>query len=590
MKIIVAKTAGFCMGVKRAVDMAIENAGKVPNGLKTIGPLIHNQQTLDMLRQRKVTEFEEKDNNGRPSTLLIRAHGIPPAMQKRYVGQGHAIIDGTCPKVKTVHTVIERYRAAGYAIVIAGDKGHAEIIGLMGYAGNMGHLINTVSDIDTLPDFEKVCLVSQTTFDRTAFDEIAAKIRSRYNNRDVVIKKTICAATDQRQAETETLAKHVDAVIVVGGKNSANTRRLVKIAGNGGTPTQLVETEEDIDWNAIAHCKSVGVTAGASTPNWMIKRVTDYLQFMDRTQKRTVPNLARQVLDIAANLNIFVALGAVAAYYVSCRTQGYAFTAGGGTLAFLYFLSMYLWNSVTSLETTQHLGISRYKFYRRYKPLLLSLASVSIAALLIGCLPSGKSLFFLMLFATAAGSVYHVTIVPVPLRQFIKYKNLKDIPTSRDLFVALAWGTVLTFMPQAINGSFAVNPLIIACFMWVFVLAFLRSLIFDLRDIEGDRIMGRETLITIVGEKKSRKAIYGIIGLCIVLLIAVPWLADLESDRHRSAVRFLSQIPTLLYAAMFVAWNPRLKSSSQVLFTIMADGLFYVAGLGALCASMVLGI
>jgi 4-hydroxy-3-methylbut-2-enyl diphosphate reductase len=192
-----------------------------------------------------------------------------------------------------------------------------------------------------------------------------------------------------------------------------------------------------------------------------------------------------------------------------------------------------------------------------------------------------------MLFATAAGSVYHVTIVPVPFRQFIRYKNLKDIPTSRDLFVALAWATVLTFMPQAINGSFMVNPLIIACFVWIFVLAFLRSLIFDLRDIEGDRIMGRETLITIVGEKRSRKAMYGIIGLCIVLLIAVPWLAG---GRHQSAVRFLSQIPTLMYAAMFVAWNPRLKSSSQVLFTIMADGLFYFAGLGALCASMVIGI
>jgi 4-hydroxy-3-methylbut-2-enyl diphosphate reductase len=345
-----------------------------------------------------------------------------------------------------------------------------------------------------------------------------------------------------------------------------------------------VETEEEIDWNAIAHCKTVGVTAGASTPHWMIKRVTDHLQFMDQTQKRTVPNLVRQIFDIAANLNIFVALGAVAAYYVSCRMQGYAFTAGGGALAFLYFLSMYLWNSVTSLETTQHLGITRYKFYRRYKPLLFSLASASIAALLIASLTSGTLLFFLMLFATAAGSVYHVSIVPKPLRNLLRYKNLKDIPTSRDLFVALAWATVLTFIPQAINGSFMINPLIISCFGWIFILAFLRSLIFDLRDIEGDRIMGRETLITIVGEKRSRTAIYGIIWLCIVLLIAVPWLAG-----RQSTVWFLSQIPTLLYAGLFVKWNPKLKSTIQVLFNVMADGLFYLAGLGALCASAMLG-
>jgi (E)-4-hydroxy-3-methyl-but-2-enyl pyrophosphate reductase len=585
MKIIVAKTAGFCMGVKRAVDLAIETAGKTPDGLKTIGPLIHNRQTVDMLRQRKVTELDENGAVLPPSTLLIRAHGVPPETQARYTGRGHVIIDGTCPKVKTVHKVIARYREAGYRIVIAGDEGHAEVVGLLGYAGSAGHLINTAADVAALPDFEKVCLVSQTTFDRTMFDRIGEAVRERYKGRDVVIKKTICAATDQRQAETEALARQADAVIVVGGKNSANTKRLAAIARGSGTPTQLVETEEEIDWKAIAHCKSVGVTAGASTPNWMIKRIADYLQFMDQTQKRSVPNLVRQSFDSAANLNIFVALGAVAAYYVSCRMQGYAFSWSGGALAFLYFLSMYLWNSVTSLETTQHLGISRYTFYRRYKPALLFLAAASIALLLAASLISGKTLFFLMLFTAAAGSVYHVTIVPGPLLRFFRYKKLKDVPTSRDLFVALAWGTVLTFMPQAIHGVFAVDLLIVACFAWIFVLAFLRSLIFDLRDIEGDRIMGRETLITIVGEKWSRKAIYLIIWLCLAVLVAMPWL----TGRHRSTVIFLSQVPALVYAVFFVKWNPRLKSNMPVVFNIMADGLFYLAALGAFCASVLFG-
>jgi (E)-4-hydroxy-3-methyl-but-2-enyl pyrophosphate reductase len=584
MKILVAKTAGFCMGVKRAVDMAIENAGKFPDGLKTIGPLIHNQQTLAMLRQRKVAEFDESIDNARPSTLLIRAHGIPPGTQARFAGRGHAIIDGTCPKVKTVHKVIEQYRAEGYSIVITGDRGHAEVIGHLGYAGDAGYLINSAGDIGTLPDLRKICLVAQTTFDRTAFDDIAARMLDRYKNSDVVVKKTICAATDQRQAETESLARQVDAVIVVGGKNSANTRRLAEIARNTGTPTLLVETEEEINWNDIAHCKTIGVTAGASTPSWMIKRVTDCLQLMDRSRKRTVPNLLRTFFDGAANLNVFVALGAAAALYVSCRIQGYAFTWVGGALAFLYFLSMYLWNGVTSLETTQHLGISRYTFYRRYKPFLLLLAAASIAALLAWSLFVGRQFFLLVLFATAAGSVYHVTIVPGPLRRFLRYKKLKDIPTSRDLFVALAWATVLTFIPQAMNGSFIISPLAVAGFGWIFILAFLRSLIFDLRDIEGDRIMGRETLITIVGGGKSRAAIYGIIWLCIVVLVAVPLLTD-----QKSFIYLVSQIPALVYAALFVKWNPKLKSNIQVVFNIMADAVFYLAGLGALCASAILG-
>ncbi|MBN2188318.1 MAG: 4-hydroxy-3-methylbut-2-enyl diphosphate reductase [Chitinispirillaceae bacterium] len=578
MRIIVAKTAGFCMGVKRAVDIALENAGKSPEGLKTIGPLIHNQQTLAMLRQRKVSEFDEAIDNARPATLLIRAHGIPPGTQERYAARGHTIIDGTCPKVKTVHKVIERYRAEGYSIVIAGDRGHAEVIGHLGYAGDAGYLINSADEIGTLPDLGKICLVAQTTFDRTVFDGITARMLDRYKNSEVVVKKTICAATDQRQAETEDLARQVEAMIVVGGKNSANTRRLAEIARNAGTPTLFVETEEEINWNDIARCASIGVTAGASTPNWMIKRVTEWLQLMDRSRQRTAPNFLRTLLDSAANLNVFVALGAAAALYVSCRIQGYPFTWAGGALAFLYFLSMYLWNGVTNLESTQHLGISRYTFYRRYRPLLLLLAAASIAALLAWSFSLGRQLFFLVLFATAAGSVYHVTIVPGPLRRFLRYKKLKDIPTSRDLFVALAWAIVLTFIPQAMNGSFVISPPSAAAFGWIFILAFLRSLIFDLRDIEGDRIMGRETLITIVGEKKARAAIYGITWLCIASLAAAPLLAG-----RTSFIYLLSQIPALVYAMLFVKWNPRLKSNIQVVFNVMADAVFYLAGLGALC-------
>jgi (E)-4-hydroxy-3-methyl-but-2-enyl pyrophosphate reductase len=589
MKIIVAKTAGFCMGVKRAVDLALENGGKVPGGLKTIGPLIHNHQTIDMLRQHNVVELDKIDTADASSTLLIRAHGIPPETERGFADRGHAIIDGTCPKVKTVHKVIARYRSQGYRIVIAGDEGHAEVVGLLGYAGPEALLIHTPDDVATLPEAAKVCLVSQTTFDRVAFDAMAEKFKERYKHSEAVVKKTICAATEQRQAETEALARQVEALVVVGGKDSANTKRLAKIATNAGTPTQLVETEEDIDWRAIAHCKIVGVTAGASTPNWMIKRIVDFLQFMDQTHQRTAANLARQFLDSAANLNIFVSLGAVAIFYASCGLQGYAFTAGGGALAFLYFLSMYLWNSVTSIESTQHLGISRYRFYHTYKYLLFAIAAGSIIALLAVSFVLGKPLFWLMLFASASGSAYHATIVPKSLRRIIPYERLKDIPTSRDLFVALAWGTVLTFIPQALHGRFTPNLLTFACFGWVFVLAFLRSLIFDLRDIEGDRILGRETLITIVGEMRARRAMYMIIWLCIGLLVVVPWAIGLETDRSRSIVRFLSQIPALLYAAVFVRWNPRLKSTMPAVFNIMADGLFYLAGVGIFFASLAIG-
>lgn len=586
MKIILAKTAGFCMGVKRAVDLSLENAAKIENEIFTLGPLIHNNQTVEMLKQRGVQTLDEKKELKPKSTLLIRAHGVPPETQNYYAEQGHYIIDGTCPKVKTVHKVISKYKEMGYAIVITGDEGHAEVVGLLGYAGDSGYLIQSENDIDKLPDLKKICLVSQTTFDRNQFDLIAKRIKEVYSNIEVVIKKTICSATDQRQSETEQLAHQVDALIVVGGKNSANTQRLAKIAQDCGTPTQHVETEKEINWEAIANCRTLGITAGASTPVWMVNRVSDYIQFMDRTRKHSLPNIFWHYFDILANLNIFVSFGAVAAYYASCYLQGLSFSFLGATLCFLYFLSTYLWNSLASIEITQHHGISRYKFYCQNKKYLLSISAASIVTLLILSFLFNYSLFYLLLFASFAGFAYHITIVPENIRRLIKYKSLKDIPTSRDLFVALAWATVLTFVPQLLNNIWVIGPSNIATFFWIFILAFFRSLVFDLRDIEGDRIMGRETLITIFGEKRARKWTFLMICGSITALLLFPLFIGPATYKNQHTIRFLFQIPSLFYILWITKWNPKFSPNHASFFNLLADTLFYVAALGALVSSL----
>ncbi len=588
MKIIIAKTAGFCMGVKRAVDLALEYTVNSTEGIHTLGPLIHNKQTIEVLKQRGVNTLDESANLQENSTLLIRAHGIPPSLQERYGHGGHTIIDGTCPKVKTVHKVIERFRKQNYSIVITGDEGHAEVIGLLGYAGKAGYLIQKPDDVDKLPHFDKICLVSQTTFDRSIFDIIADKIRQKYSNSDVVIKKTICAATDQRQAETEILAKQVDALIVVGGKNSANTQRLAKIGESCGAITQHVETEDEIVWESISHCKTVGVTAGASTPTWMIKRVSDYLQFMAQTRKHSITNLLLYLIDILSNLNIFVSLGAVAVYYASCYLQSITFNIYGAIISFLYFFYMYLWNSLASIEKTQHHGISRYRFYQEHRKHLYIVVTGSIIATLIFCFFYELNLFYLVLFATLAGLAYHIPIFPNIFKPVFHYSTLKDIPTSRDLFVALAWGTVLTFIPQAFTATFKIEFLSIAVFSWTFILAFLRSLIFDLRDIEGDRIMGHETLITIIGEKRARKAMLLMIWTCLAALLILPSLLGLSTYKSTKALQFYFQIPVLFYTIVFVIWNTRIGKNRSALFNLLADGIFFLAGAGAYIASIVL--
>ncbi|MDD5672732.1 MAG: 4-hydroxy-3-methylbut-2-enyl diphosphate reductase [Chitinivibrionales bacterium] len=589
MKIMVAKTAGFCMGVKRAVDLALDQSNHKGGPLVTLGPLIHNRQTVDMLQQRGVTELDPSRAISAQATVLVRAHGVPPETEAFYRGRGHTIIDGTCPKVKTVHKVIERYKERGFAIVIAGDQGHAEVVGHLGYAGSSGHLIQSPAEVTRLPDLSKICLVAQTTFDTTTFEAIAGAIKQRYPACEVVIKKTICSATDQRQSETKLLASQVDAMIVVGGKNSANTRRLVDIAAEHGTPTFAVESESEIQWDKLCLFQTVGVTAGASTPNWMIQRVVDYLQFMTQTRKKDFPTRLRNFFDVLAHLNFFVACGAIAMLYCSGTIQELAFSVRGGLIAFFYFLSMYLWNSLSSIEMTQHLGISRYRFYRAHRTRLFMIAVACIALVMTLALGVNRSVFLLMLFATLGGTAYHLSIVPKGLRGLIRYRNLKDIPTSRDLFVALAWAVICTFLPVVMQAHRAVSASTIFVFFWLFFLAYLRSLIFDLRDIEGDRIMGRETLVTIVGERRAREAIKFIVIAVGCILLASPVILYGKDSALLpvKAIMFLMQALVLAYLGFFVKLSNKIRIKTTSVFNLGADGIFYLAGFLAYFASIV---
>lgn len=579
MKIIVAQTAGFCFGVKRVVDLALDHASTHPEGILTLGPVIHNAQTISMLHERGARVLKKESTPPPGSPLLVRAHGIPPEVEEHYQKLGHQIIDGTCPKVKTVHRVISKYRSQDYAIVITGDEGHAEVVALQGYAGEQGYLICCEADVQKLPPFKRVCLVSQTTFDKEIFERIAGQIQSRYPEAEVVIKKTICAATHHRQEETATLAHKVDAMIVVGGKNSANTCRLATLAQEAGTPTQHVESEQEIDFKKIQNCATIGITAGASTPTWMINRVVDYLHYMADYQRNSVAGFARRVVGWMADLNIFVATGAAAMYFVSTQLQSLSFHASGAVLSFLYILSMYLWNSLSSIEMTQHHGLARHRFYNNHKRVLFALSGLcSITVLGISWMLS-SSLFYLMLFATAAGTAYHLSIVPAPLRRIIPYKTLRDIPTSRDLFVSLAWATLLTAIPQVLNNQPLVGLPTILCFGWIFFLAYLRAVTFDLRDIEGDRIMGRETLVIIVGEKKIRSAILMLLRISLGVLVIYPVVMILlQHNFTTTGVAFITQIPVLAYLFMFTKKSSTKSVANTPLFNIFADTQFYLSG------------
>ena len=282
--IIIAKSAGFCPGVKRAIECVLELESQGLKPIYTIGPLIHNKQVTDSLEEKGIKAIENlqeaKNKNG---VLIIRAHGITPAFQKEIMDYGMKVIDATCPLVKKVHNVIEEYAKQGYDTIIVGDSAHAEVIGLMGYTQGKGKVIGSIEEAKNLPYFEKVNVVSQTTQKEETFLEIANIIKQKAKVCN--ISNTICQPTKQRQTETTKCAKDADLVVVVGGHHSANTARLAKLCSDLCKNVIHVETSAEIEPEIIIKSKKIFITAGASTPIWLVEEVANYIKTLRENKK-----------------------------------------------------------------------------------------------------------------------------------------------------------------------------------------------------------------------------------------------------------------------------------------------------------------
>ncbi len=265
MQIIKARTAGFCMGVDRALRMALEESDDAHGRVWTYGALIHNPQVVEQLRQRGVEILREDGIKPGEGTVVLRAHGVAPAIQERLESSGYRVVDAACPHVVRIHRLIQRHLENGTELIlIIGDRGHAEVNALMGHAGDAGFVIETLEDVDQLPDLERVCVVSQTTQSHARYEELLSKILQRWPDANTYC--TICDATEDRQNETVEIAKQVDVMIVVGGYNSANTVRLSELAGGTGTATYHVESSDEMKAEWFAGAEKVGLSAGASTP------------------------------------------------------------------------------------------------------------------------------------------------------------------------------------------------------------------------------------------------------------------------------------------------------------------------------------
>lgn len=265
----VARYAGVCYGVERALGMAEKAAGEARKPVNTLGPLIHNPLVVNDLERigvgtaSNVSEVEE-------GTLIIRAHGVVPSVVEDARTRGLDVLDATCPYVKKVHNAAERLVREGYQLIVVGESGHPEVEGIMGHAGDDAHVVSVPGDLDAIDLSRKVGVVVQTTQTPGALADVVAELSKR--TMDLRIINTICSATQERQDSAAELARRVDAMIVVGGKNSGNTRRLAEICTAVCPKTHHIEDASEIEAAWFDGASHIGVTAGASTPASHIER------------------------------------------------------------------------------------------------------------------------------------------------------------------------------------------------------------------------------------------------------------------------------------------------------------------------------
>ena len=280
MEIILAKSAGFCFGVQRAVDTAYKEAGK--QHVYTYGPIIHNEEVIEDLRKKGILVIDDlaELDQQKDATVIIRSHGVSKDVMDQLEARHVNVVDATCPFVKKIHTIAQDESKKGNRIIIVGNRDHPEVEGIIGWCETKAYTVQSVSETEDLvknienePNFEQInfSLVSQTTFNKNKFKDIVDIIRKKLYN--VFVHETICNATAVRQTEARNIAKTVDAMIVIGGRNSSNTQKLYDISKQECENTYYIQTLVDLDLTTFESVSRVGITAGASTPNKIIKEV-----------------------------------------------------------------------------------------------------------------------------------------------------------------------------------------------------------------------------------------------------------------------------------------------------------------------------
>jgi 4-hydroxy-3-methylbut-2-enyl diphosphate reductase len=505
------------MGVRRAVEMVLDAPDQSTKPIYTYGPLIHNPQVLNLLKSKDIRVLDEIPIRG-CGTVLIRAHGVPPTAKQHLKEAEFNVIDATCPRVIKVQTIIGKHAKKDFAVIIIGDKDHPEVIGLLGYARNNGHVVGDMEELAALPAFDNAIIVSQTTQNARLLESVinwAAENHPHYK-----IFNTICDSTERRQAEVQRLAEAVDAVIIVGGYDSGNTRRLAEIARQTGKPTYHIESESELasmDTHLLASARHIGITAGASTPNWIIKKVYRSLETLQVKRTQSWRRIMFQLQRVLLLTNIYVSLGAGCLTYAMAKLQGFSQFFPYVLISLLYVQSMHTLNHLTGNKSDQYNDPDRAKFYQKYKLPLTILALAAGGTGLVIAYTLGLFPLLLLLIMSLLGLSYNLRFVP-QMFVGVRHRRIRDIPGSKTLLIAMAWGIVTAVLPPlSLTGKASwVTGLI---FLWTAAIVFVRTAFFDILDMQGDRIVGKETFAIMLGEKRTMRILKNMLIALVAALI-----------------------------------------------------------------------
>jgi 4-hydroxy-3-methylbut-2-enyl diphosphate reductase len=504
MKIEMAKNSGFCMGVRKAILKIVDELNSTEDKIYMYGPLIHNPQTIDVLKNRGLITINSlEDLNNRQ--IAIRTHGIPVDENKRIRQNALRTINLTCSRVARVQSIIKKYSGNGYYTIIIGDKDHAEVIGLKSYARAGVHVVSDKSDISGISNADKYIVVSQTTHERNQFDQLVLEISNTFKN--VFVVDTICDSTRLRQDDVKNgIKKGIDTLVVVGGKNSANTSRLVKIGIDHGVKSFHIETDAELKKEDFIDSKYVLVTAGASTPGWIINNVLEKLYIIKNESSNFIVKAVKHYLEVLIRSNIVSSIASLFMVLLAQLYAGIPFNIQYGIISALYIFVMYSVNNFLDRSFLIQSNSYKYKIYDKYGSLLLVSSIIAFIASIYLAFNLSPTLALLILIPYLFGLIYSTPVI----KKFVKNTDLnffKKVYNTK-IVTGLGWLVAVIVIPYYGNGVFW--QIYISAGLFFFTFIFIRHLIIDFVAFQGDLILGRDTLPTWLGVKNVIVLSYGI--------------------------------------------------------------------------------